>query len=178
MEHIRINSRLRLEKVKMSMAETIFETIDSERDYLREWLPFVDITKQVSDTEAFISSVSKPENKDIIYSIWYDEKFAGLIGFKETDYANRKTEIGYWLSEQMQGKGIITSCAKKLVNFAFNKMKLNRVQIKVAIQNKKSKAIPERLGFRVEGIEREGEWLHNRYLDLRVFSMLKKHWLL
>lgn len=177
MEHIRINTRLRLEKVHVSMAQTIFNTIDKEREYLRKWLSFVDYTKVVSDTEAFITSANRPEKRDIIYSIWYDERFAGLIGFKDTDYVNKKTEIGYWLSEKMQGKGIITLCVKKLVSFAFTKMRFNRVQIKAAIQNEKSQAIPKRLGFYYEGIEREGEWLHNKFLDLQVFSMLKKEWL-
>ena len=177
MNHIRIDAKTRLERLNISMAQTIFETIYKEREYLKIWLPFVDFTVQPADTEAFISSVNKPDKKDIIYSIWYNETFAGLIGFKDIDSANKKTEIGYWLSEKMQGKGIITKCLSKLVSFAFNRLKLNRVQIKVAVENHKSLAIPERLGFYFEGIEREGEFITDKYNNLKVFSKLKNQWL-
>ena len=56
-------------------------------------------------------------------------------------------------------------------------MKLNRIQIKVAVGNHKSAAIPNRLRFQLEGIERAGEFHDNKYLDLQVFSLLKQDWL-
>lgn len=178
MEHIRINDKIRLEEIKLSMVQVIFDTIERDRDYLMEWLPFVEMTRHVSDTEAFIKSVigSNPK-KNSIFSIWYKEEFAGLIGFKDTDWVNRKTEIGYWLAKPMQGKGIILTCVKKLTNYAFTSQKLNRVQIKVAERNTKSEAIPIRLGFSFEGIEREGELHKNKYLDIKVYSLIKSEYL-
>lgn len=177
MEHIRINDKIRLEEIKLSMVQVIFDTIERDRDYLMEWLPFVEMTRQVADTEAFIKSVtSSSPKKNSIYSIWYKEKFAGLIGFKDTDWVNRKTEIGYWLAKPMQGKGIILTCVKKLINYAFTSQKLNRVQIKVANGNTKSEAIPIRLGFRFEGVEREGELHKNKYMDIKVYSLLKSEY--
>ena len=179
MEYITVNDKIRLELIKLSMAKEIFSTIDRDRFYLKQWLPFVEMTQDVVDTEKFIQSVSSDEKykRDQIYSIWYSEKFAGLIGFKDTDWNNRKTELGYWLAKELQGKGIITTCVKKLISLAFVKMKLNRIQIKVAIGNHKSAAIPKRLGFQFEGIERAGEFHDNKYLDLQVFSLLKQDWL-
>ncbi|WP_346855546.1 GNAT family protein [uncultured Draconibacterium sp.] len=174
MDHIRVNDKLRLEKVNLSMAKVVFDTIDNDREHLKQWLPFVDYTKQISDTEKFIASISNPENKkDLIYSIWHKEEFAGLVGFKDTDWANRKTEIGYWLTSKMQGKGIITSCVEKLIRFAFKNQKLNRIQIKAAKQNTKSASIPQKLGFTLEGVEREGELHQSGYFDLEVYSLLK-----
>ncbi|HKI89089.1 MAG TPA: GNAT family protein [Draconibacterium sp.] len=179
MEHISVNDKIRLERIKLSMAPEIFAAIDHDRIYLKQWLPFVEMTLNVQDTERFINSVTsdKKYKRDEIFSIRYHESFAGLIGFKDTDWNNRKTELGYWLAEELQGKGIITTCVKKLISFAFVKMKLNRVQIKVAVGNHKSEAIPNRLGFQLEGIERAGEFHENKYLDLKVFSLLKKDWL-
>ncbi|WP_340111603.1 GNAT family N-acetyltransferase [Maribellus mangrovi] len=171
MEHIRINDKLRLELLKPEMASVVFETINHDRDYLKEWLPFVNHTFDISDTERFIESVSG-NNRDQVFSIWYREEFAGLIGFKDTDWINRKTEIGYWLAKNMQGKGIITSCVQTLCNHTFRKMKLNRIQIKAAVENLKSQAIPEKLNFKYEGIERCGELHENKYIDLRIYSLL------
>jgi len=173
MGHIRISDKIRLERLKLSMAPVVFDAIDRDRNYLREWLPFVDNTKEISDTEAFIRSINAPGNqRDDIYSIWYREEFAGLIGFKDTDHINHKTEIGYWLSEKMQHKGIITACVATLMKHAFQKLGMNRVQIKVAENNLKSEAIPQKLHFRFEGIERDGEWHCDRYLNLKIYSKL------
>ncbi len=157
------------------MAPIIFDAIDRDRNYLREWLPFVDATQSVSDTELFIKSMvpNRKEKKDEVYSIWYNLEFAGLIGFKDTDWVNHKTELGYWLTNKMQGKGIITKSAHFLIQFAFNNLGINRVQIKVASGNKKSAAIPSRLGFRLEGVERHGELINGLYHDLQIFSLLK-----
>ena len=112
-----------------------------------------------------------------MYAIWYNMEFSGLIGFKDTDWANNKTELGYWLAEKMQGKGIITRCSSALVKYAFKKLGMNRIQIKVAKGNEKSEAIPARLGFQLEGIERQGELLNGKYHDLEVFSLLKTDYL-
>src|SRR5690606_8940210 len=110
---------------------------------------------------------------DQVYTIWSNMEFAGLIGFKDSDWVNNKTELGYWLAEKMQGKGIVTLCTKALVKYAFNKLGMNRVQLKVAVGNSKSAAIPQRLGFQLEGIERDGELINGTYHDLQIFSLLK-----
>ncbi len=175
MDHIQVNQKLRMERIRMSMAPVIFQTIDRDRSFLSNWLPFVAFTKDVSDTEKFILSIvgQKGKRRDDVYSIWYNEEFAGLIGFKETDWINQKTELGYWLAQKLQGKGIMTMCVRTLVQFAFQKLGMNRVQIKVARENKKSAAIPQKMNFSFEGTEREGEKHESKWLDLDVYSLLR-----
>lgn len=158
------------------MAQTIYTAIDENRIYLRKWLPFIDQTRKLLDTEHFIKSVLSDHESDDVYSIIYDGEFAGLIAYKDSDKMNHKTEIGYWLIEKMQGKGIITKSVSKLVDFAFRNLNMNRVQIKVAVGNHKSAAVPKRLGFVFEGIERDGEKHNSRYHNLEVYSFLKKDW--
>lgn len=175
MEYIQVNSDIHLEAIGLSAAPVIFDTIDRDRNYLQEWLPFVDATRSVADTTLFIKSLvrQKDKKKDEVYTIWHNLKFAGLIGFKDTDWVNNKTELGYWLAQNMQGKGIITKSTAALTRYAFHKLGMNRVQIKVATGNTRSEAIPIRLGFVFEGIERQGEWLNGSYHDLKIFSLLK-----
>ena len=179
MDYIQINSKLRLEAIKLNMAEVIFEAIDRDREYLKEWLPFIEETQQVAQTEEFIKTIvsQRGKKKDEVFTIWYNQEFAGLIGFKDTDWINHKTELGYRLTDKMQGKGIAVTCVKELVKVAFKKLGMNRIQIKVARRNEKSEAIPKRLGFQFEGTEREGEFHHGIYLDLQVYSFLKSDYL-
>lgn len=176
MEYLIVNDHIHLQQLRMAHAGIIFETIDRDRNYLRRWLPFVDQTRKPEDTKDFIKQLHQNLKNDYVYTIWYKGDFAGLAGYKDSDPVNQKTEIGYWLAENMQGKGIMIQTVKKLVDFAFRNLNRNRVQIKVAVENHKSSAIPKKIGFVFEGIEREGEFHTDRFYDLALYSMLKKEW--
>lgn len=173
---ISVNSEIDLKQLEQSDSKDIFEAIDSQRDYLGKWLPFVVFTKEISDTEKFVDSiVNAPEDRfEYVFTIRKGDEFVGLIGFKDTDKQNKKTEIGYWISEKHQKQGIVTKSLEKLCDFAFNKLGINRIQIKCAAGNTPSINIPKKLGFKFEGIERQGEWLSDGfYTDLEVYSKLK-----
>lgn len=173
---LEINNEIKLKQLHSSNCEDIFKAIDSQREYLGKWLPFVEYTKDVSDTQKFVNSVvNAPKNQfEYVFTIQKHHKFIGLIGFKNTDRLNKKTEIGYWICKEFQKQGIVTNSVTKLCEFAFNKLALNRIQIKCAIKNLPSKKIPKRLGFKFEGIERQGEILSgNIFTDLEIYSKLK-----
>lgn len=173
---IKIDNEIELRQLEVTDAIDIFEAIDNQREYLGKWLPFVIFTKTVSDSETFVNSVvnAPRERFELQFTVRRQDQFIGLIGFKDTDRTNKKTEIGYWLSEKYQKRGIITKSVEKLCDFAFNKLDLNRVQIKCAVGNQRSKNVPKRLGFKFEGIERQGELLTgNIFTDLEIYSKLK-----
>jgi ribosomal-protein-serine acetyltransferase len=64
-----------------------------------------------------------------------------------------------------------------MIDYGFRNMRMNRIQIKVAVGNLKSIAIPRRLGLQFEGLERAGEFHTNRYQDLEIYSILKSEWI-
>lgn len=173
---LKIDDNIELRQLEQSDSIDIFKTIDSQRAYLGEWLPFVEFTKEISDTKKFVDSVvNAPQDRfEYVFAIRKQEEFVGLIGFRDTDKLNKKTEIGYWLSEKYQKQGIITKSVAVLCDFAFNIQALNRIQIKCAVGNKLSIKIPLRLGFKLEGVERQGELLTgNVFTDLEVYSKLR-----
>lgn len=102
----------------------------------------------------------------------YKGEVVGGTGFHNIDRVSKSAETGYWLANDLTGKGIITKSVKGLVNYAFDELKLNRIVIKCATENIKSCAIPERLGFTKVGIEREVGWLHTRFVDHVIYSIL------
>ena len=174
MREIKVDQHIRLKEIGLEDVEAIFKTIDGEREYLSEWLPFVEETTDISYTQAYVQSVIDTESKELICVIFYKNNLVGLVGTKDTDFGNRKTEIGYWLSETYQHKGIITKSCNALIQYAFNELDMNRIQIKAATGNYKSQRVAERLGFQREGIEREGELHAGGFVDLIVFSLLRK----
>lgn len=173
---ILIDDHISLKFLVESDARTIYNYIVSQRTYLGEWLPFVQFTHAVKDSKGFVDMAIelRKSKKDYVYKICYDNRMIGLIGTKDTDYLNKNTEIGYWISRDFQGKGIMTKAVDKLLQHLFNTLEIERVQICCAVGNERSFAIPKRLGFTKEGIKRNGEWAGNFvFRDLIVFSKLK-----
>jgi len=169
---LHITPYLQLHPARMLDAREMFSLIDKNRTYLRRWLPFIDVTTAVADSEAYLSSVEEQAERNPVFVIRFYGKLVGLVGFKDTDYDNLRTEIGYWLAENFQHKGIMTSCVRTLVDFAFNDMGMHRIQIRVAEGNTASRRIPLRLGFQKEGVERDGEMLEpGRFVNLETFSL-------
>lgn len=101
---------------------------------------------------------------------------AGVVGYLGVDWQNRSTSLGYWLDESSQGKGAMTLAVQALVNHALSVWRLNRVEIRVAEENRRSRAIPERLGFSQDGILPGSESINGRYLDVVVYSTLAADW--
>lgn len=174
---IKIDVGLELRQLKLSDSIEIFNTINSEREYLGKWLPFVAFTQKLKDTENFIKSIvnASKDKFEYTFTIRLQNQFIGVIGLKKSDRMNRTTEIGYWLSEEYQKQGIVTKSVDKICDFAFKEQSFNRISIKCAVENKASSNIPKRLGFKFEGIERDGGLLSkNIFTDLEVYSKLKK----
>jgi len=178
MQSIVVSNEILLERIRIGDAATIFHAIDQNRSHLGKWLPFVDFTKEIKNTEAFIQTIvsHRDETRNEAYTIWFKGEFAGIIGFNNTDKVNEKTEIGYWLVEEKTGHGIIHSSCCQLIGLAFEQMGMNRIAIKCATGNDRSENVATRLGFVFEGIERAGERYHDLFFDLKVFSILKSEY--
>src|SRR5690625_879704 len=159
-------------------AENLFNIIHESRQHLRKWLPWVDDTTSVADSISFIKNGFQiyAERTAVTAGVFYKNELVGIAGFNCFDWKNRISQIGYWLSINFQGKGIMTRVVKALTYYAFNRLDLNRVEIRVAPDNKKSRAIPERLNFKNEGHLRQTEWLYDHYVDHIIYAVLKEEW--
>jgi ribosomal-protein-serine acetyltransferase len=174
----RIRSDLVLRILTERDAATIFARVDQDRAYLREWLPWVDASRSADDTLAFIRSSREQLAAETGFSagLWHAGQFAGVIGMHKIERMYRKGELGYWLGEAFQGKGVMTDACRAVVSYALGELELNRIEILCATGNGKSCALPRRLGFTHEATLREAQLVHDRYHDLHLFAMLKRDW--
>lgn len=173
---ITIAPDITLKAIVESDAIRMYNIINSEREYLGKWLPFVQFTNKLEDSKGFVEMaiLNRKLKKDYVYKICLDDRMIGLIGTKEVDLINKSTEIGYWLSKDFQQRGIMTRAVDTLIKELYDNLNLERIQICCAIGNEKSINIPKRLGFKLEGTKRNGEWIGNyQFRDLLVFSKLK-----
>jgi len=179
-ERLRVSDSVELRQLDQDDAEELTLLIDRNRAYLKEWLPWLDSSTSLGETMRFIGrSVEQAEDENgLTLGIVCNGKLAGVIGQHYVDTLNRRTEIGYWIDAGHQGRGIITRATARLTEYAFREQDCNRVILQCAAGNLKSRAVAERLGFVQEGILREAEWLYDHYVDLVVYSMLKRTWML
>ena len=175
---VREKERLELRILVPGNADEVFEVIDRNREYLREWLPWVDGTKTRYRTREVINRFKKElqDRSDFVFGVFLDGNYIGNMGLHDVSRNNNSAMIGYWLAENQQGKGIMTDCVRALIDFGFNELNLNRIYIYCAFGNTKSRAIPERLGFVQEGILQDDECLYGVYHDKVIYGMLKRNW--
>lgn len=178
MFYFTVDDDIQLKILEIKYAEDIYSLVDQDRNYLREWLPWVDSTKSSNDTKVFIQSSLDifARNDGFQAAIFYKGKIAGCIGLHGIDWNNKKTSIGYWLSSEHQGNGVMTKSCKAIIDYIFGDLQLNRVEIRAAVENRKSRSVPERLGFKEEGIIRKVKWLYDHFVDHVVYGILKEDW--
>lgn len=175
---IRVDKDIDLRLHHANRADGVFRLVDENRERLRRWLPWVDETTSPDDTKRYIREMlhSLAEGTEYGFEILQGSEIVGGIGLRVIpDVA--EAEIGYWLSAQAEGRGIVTRASRALLRFAFDELGMHRVIIKCAAENARSRAVPERLGFTLEGTFREREVTpgHGRQDEL-VYGLLRSEW--
>lgn len=170
---------IELKTFTLDEAITLYQLIDKNRIQIGEWLIWVDKTNSVEDVEKMIQEYAKRREKGegISFGIWYQTKLIGYISYAHIDKDNRKAGIAYWLDSDYQGRGIVTKSCELLIDYGFNRINLNRMEISCAEGNDKSRAIPERLGFTKERIIKKSELIRGgKLVDNHCYALLKQNW--
>ncbi len=175
---MQVDQELRLYLNKSKYAAKVFKLIDSGREYLNRWLPWVSTVNVKLDTINYLNNSFEKFNRGEGFAvvILYQGKTVGMIGLEDYDESNLCASIGYWLGRQYQGHGIMTRSCRAMLDYAFYELELNRIQIKSVLSNYRSRAIPIRLGFTLEGVFREKQRINKRFNDLAIYSMLRSEW--
>jgi ribosomal-protein-serine acetyltransferase len=151
--------------------------IEANREYLAPWMPWAPASTRDTTLEFIRKSLKQLADNDGLQAAITDSGLiVGGTGYHRIDWENRSTTIGYWIAEDAQRRGIVTRSTRALVDHAFQRWKLNRVEIRCGVENARSRAIPERLGFTQEGVLREAERIGDRYIDHVVYAMLARDW--
>lgn len=176
-KRLEIDERLSLRPVREADAAAIYSLVERDRERLARWLPWA-AAQTFSATREFIAeSEAQAARGDGFQAVLVrDGEIAGIAGYHRIDRANRATSIGYWLASAHEGEGVMSATVRALVDHAFGAWGLHRVVIEAAVENRRSRAIPERLGFTEEGVLREAELIGDRFLDGVLYSMLASEW--
>ena len=172
---LEVDDELELQLLEEDHAQGLFRIIEECRDYLDTWLPWVRENTTLGDSVDYIhrSRAKFGKGEAIPTGLVYRGELCGTAGLT---LDGRTGELGYWVHRDYQGRGIVTRACKALTDFGFEHRGMRRCIVRVAPENDKSWAIPERLGFTLEGTAREAGAHPDGYFDLRVYSLLRREW--
>ncbi|MGN6342470.1 MAG: GNAT family N-acetyltransferase [Ginsengibacter sp.] len=175
---IQITENISLELTSENLAESMFQAINTNREHLSRFLPWVENMKSITDVKEYIknSMAQTEEKKEVSFLIVSEKSVIGRIGIHNINFQNKNASIGYWLIKEAEGKGIISKATRSLITYAFQTWGLNRIEIRAATDNQRSRSVPERLGMLKEGTLREVELVNGKFLDLEVYSVLSSEW--
>lgn len=174
-----VDKEIKLALLSHQFAPLFFEIVNRERAYLSQWLAW----PVHADSEAFFLNFIQrslhdyADGKSLVLSIIYQDKLVGNVSFNSINHQLKKVEIGYWLSCEYQGKGIMSRAVSKLIEIAFTEYSMDKVQISAATENYPSRSVCERLGLTLEGIITQAENLNGRIVDHAVYGLSRKRWL-
>jgi ribosomal-protein-serine acetyltransferase len=158
-------------------AAELTAVVAANREHLARWLPWA-ATYGHRDSLDYVAKARAQIEAEVGFegAIVVGGKIVGGAGFHAVDRLNRSTSIGYWLAAEAQGSGLMTATVRALVEHAFGAWELHRVVIEAVVDNARSRAIPERLGFAEEGVLREAKLVRGRYEDAALYAMLASDW--
>jgi ribosomal-protein-serine acetyltransferase len=164
-----------LRRLTLDDLDDIWRLVDAERERLDPWMPWIDLTRTIEQQRRWLEQVvAKEEDLDGL-GIVVDGTYAGGAGLRRDDFGI-VGEIGYWIGSTHEGRGYVTRAVRALIDIGFRELRLHRIAIQAGVDNARSRAIPERLGFTREGMLRgEGRGTHGHY-DLVVYGLLEDEW--
>ncbi len=163
-----------LRKLKRSDADSILKYVNDEevvKCTLNIPYPY---TKR--DAARFVNeSIRKwREGKSYIFGVVIDREVVGICSLANVDKSSRHGTLGYWLGRNFWGKKIMSRASEAVVNFGFKELKLHRIGVGHFDENKASQRIIEKLGFKLEGTEREKIFRFGRWHNHLCYGLLEK----
>ena len=150
----------------------LHRTIEANRAHLRPWLPFADQPLERTAAHVRRSVRDFESGRGLGMAVLDGDRIVGAVSFVEPSREHGFTEIGYWLAADAQGRGIMSRAVAAMTRLAFDPWGFDRVEIRVAADNERSRAIPERLGFHREGSLRAGHRIGGVAHEELIFGLL------
>ena len=159
-----ITDRLKLRRLRKEDAYEVFEGLRNQEEFLYY------ANKEKVFLEEHLKSL---ENIDKKYeNLDYYNKIVGLIALKVMEI-NDSVEFSYGIDNRYTGNGYMSEALNCIIDFALNRMDVNRIQGGCCIENKASKRVMEKCNMHHEGILKSYLKLKDGFHDLHMFSLVK-----
>ncbi len=174
------SKRENLVRLRMDFAPVIFAAVDADRERLGRFLPWVARTRTLEDEIFYIRAATEQWERGeyFDYAIFLRAdgsdtgEYLGNVGVHSIAWEHERCEIGYWVKGSREGQGLIAEAVSEVESEVF-RLGFNRIEICCSSENSRSARVPERLGYRLEGIMRQDSIENGRYRDTLVHAKLR-----
>lgn len=174
------SKRIYLRPLRRSDANAVFNAVTRSRSELDRFLLWSPQTTKVKHTAEFIRQTFIWRRREVGYGFGVfaapTGEYLGNCGLQNIRHRIRSAEIGYWIRSDQAGKGLATEASAMLLKFAFEGLQLHRVILRAATDNGGSIRVAEKLGFRLDGLQRHEELLARGWIDYNYFCLLEEEY--
>ncbi len=172
-----LTRRLLLRAPRLEDDETVNAAIRDSFAELNAWMDWAAVLPTVADTRAFCALAQRQRSTGTDCPLLMLEgpqgTVVGATGYARIDPAVPSFEIGYWVRTSHTGRGLALEATEALTRHAFEALGARRVEIRMDERNRRSSAVPERLGFELEGVLRNHvRDHHGRLRNTRVYALV------
>ena len=96
----------------------------------------------------------------------------GVVGLHHLDWRHHNAEVGYWTARDARRRGLTTAAVRLICAWAFASLGVERIELRPDVENVGSRALAERLGFRLEGTLRAAWQRPRERRDVLVYGLL------
>ncbi|MBP6005289.1 GNAT family N-acetyltransferase [Candidatus Saccharibacteria bacterium] len=148
---IYIDTQLQLRALNPDDSPALFALIDTNREYLARFLPWVEDTLSINDSLGFINKSFENYANNIEYNfgIFYQDRLVGMISIRTANHLGAPLEIGYWIAEAYSGKGITTQATDAITKYGFDQLGLSQISIFAQIDNPASNKIAKKIDYQL-----------------------------
>jgi ribosomal-protein-serine acetyltransferase len=172
-----VDDEVHLRHVTMDDGQAIYDLVHKNLDHLKfmHWMT-PDYSMEMAEDFIKRNMTAVEGGEAFSMGIFRLDRLIGSIGFVHFNCTSRRTEIGYWIDRDEEGKGVISNSVRALINYAFDQLNMNKVEIHCSAQNTRSSAVPKRLGFKQEAHLRQQEMRLGQLHDFLIFGLLRSEW--
>ncbi|MCG8571706.1 MAG: GNAT family N-acetyltransferase [Spirochaetes bacterium] len=105
-------------------------------------------------------------------------KFVGVCVLKDIDQKNRVAKLGYSVGKRFWNNGYTLMAVRLILKYAFTNLDLNRIEVRIDMEDEKSVKLLEEVSGKKEGIMRSALLYENSYRDVYLYSVLKNEYLI
>lgn len=124
----------------------------------------------------FDQEAATPPGDQTWFAVETDGELIGQCGLYRIDHFNRRCELGIALGRASWGKGFGQDAVRTLVDYAITHLNMNRVSLQVLADDTRAMGAYRKVGFVEEGRLRQQAWVHGRFEDELLMSILRQDW--
>lgn len=173
------SEELSLRPLQESDTDSFFALVHSNRKHLSQWLPWIEAHSTPGHSRRHIAAgiVQQALRNGGQWGIFLGSTLIGEVSLHWIQKDHQAGSMGYWIAGPYQGKGLAAMACQKLLHLCFQEYALNRLELSCALQNARSMALAQRLGFTQEGCRRQVEFHQGVFWDHALFSLLRQEYL-